>query len=65
MGNFYTNVTLKQARIEAVAAEMRALNRESYVFDAGDVCVVYDRTKRRAGWSSVEIRNRSTQNSEC
>ncbi len=43
MGNFYTNITLQDSDAQAVAAEMEALNRESYVFSNGYICVVYDK----------------------
>jgi hypothetical protein len=43
MGNFYTNITLRQVDADAVAAEMARLDRESYVFAGGSLCVVYDK----------------------
>jgi hypothetical protein len=43
MGNFYTSITLKDVPLDAVVREMRALNREAYVFSDRHVVVVYDR----------------------
>lgn len=43
MGNFYTNVSLKNVSAPSVAAVMEALHRESYVLQTGADCIVYDR----------------------
>ena len=43
MGSFYTNITLRNVAMETVIAEMRELNRESYVYGGGGVSIVYDR----------------------
>lgn len=42
MGNFYTNITLRNVAMESVIAEMRELDRESYVYGGGGVSIVYD-----------------------
>lgn len=43
VGNFYTSITLRNAQFDSVVREMRALNRESYVYSDGSVSIVYDR----------------------
>ena len=47
MGNFYTSVSLKNATAAAAASEMRSLNRDAYVLQAGLDVVVFDREADR------------------
>jgi hypothetical protein len=43
VGNFYTSITLRNAPLDSVVREMRALHRESYVYSNGTLSTVYDR----------------------